>query len=449
MDIAKRPSLDAPHRAALHEAITAIVARLGSVLKELEAELAARYRAEILDYTTLDESVLFGDVIAISIDNLTSLLRNLESGEVLKPEELSLFRESGVRRVQQGVPLEAVLHAYRVWGQVVWQAFVRATDPSRPGESEAALLIAGRVIEHINVVSTVVAQGYLDEAQGLWRDREVVRRDLLEAVISGRGGLAAVREEAASLGLHLSDNYVVILARRAESFTESEVTRSSPQAAMRDVVDRMKQHLRPAAASLLVGLRHDEVVALYPVHVASDLDTAHSQTLQLALAVSADSFRVGVGGWHPGPAGVASGYPEARSALDMAVRKDTAGRPILFEEVLIEHVLRSDPKSERLLTDTLSPLVGYDQRSGTNLVETLRSYVDNGFSITKSATALCVHPNTVVYRLKRIRELTGRDPNLSSDLVLLSLGLKFVEPASIPPAEGTRRPGATPVAPAV
>lgn len=426
MDTAKRAWPDEGSHSR-HEAIGAIVGRITAGLKDLEGELAARYRTEILDYSTLDESILFGDVIAISLDNLASLLRNLESGDLVDPDDLKRFRESGARRVHQGVPLEAVLHAYRLWGQVVWQAFVKAADPGQSGETEAALLIAGRVIEHINVVSTVVAQGYLDEAQGLWSDREVVRRDLLEAVISGKAGLPAVRREASSLGLQLSDNYVVILARRVETQVDDAEPRPSPQAAMRDVVDQMKQHLRPAAGSLLVGLRHDEVVALYPLHVPSDLDTVHTQTVGLALAVAPDAFRVGIGGWHPGPSGVASGYPEARSALDMAVRRDAAGRPILFEDVLIEHVLRSDPKSERLLTETLSPAVEYDERSGTNLVETLRAYVDNGFSITKSAAALCVHPNTVVYRLKRVKELTGRDPNLSTDLVLLSLGLKFVE----------------------
>jgi DNA-binding PucR family transcriptional regulator len=32
-----------------------------------------------------------------------------------------------------------------------------------------------------------------------------------------------------------------------------------------------------------------------------------------------------------------------------------------------------------------------------------------------------IHPNTVVYRLRRIRELTGRDPHDPDDL-LLTLG---------------------------
>jgi DNA-binding PucR family transcriptional regulator len=40
---------------------------------------------------------------------------------------------------------------------------------------------------------------------------------------------------------------------------------------------------------------------------------------------------------------------------------------------------------------------------------------------------LTVHPNTVVYRLRRMRELSGRDPRDVDDLVGLALALKLHE----------------------
>jgi DNA-binding PucR family transcriptional regulator len=60
-------------------------------------------------------------------------------------------------------------------------------------------------------------------------------------------------------------------------------------------------------------------------------------------------------------------------------------------------------------------------------VATLRAYVKCGFSPTRSAQQLIVHPNTVLYRLRRIRELTGRDPQEPDDLVLLALALKHLD----------------------
>ena len=89
-------------------------------------------------------------------------------------------------------------------------------------------------------------------------------------------------------------------------------------------------------------------------------------------------------------------------------------------------MIRSSPHADRILQDTIAPLLRYDTGKQAELVPTLRAYVDAGFNLTKSAELLCVHPNTVVYRLRRIRDLTGRDPHAPEDLLLLYLGLKLI-----------------------
>jgi DNA-binding PucR family transcriptional regulator len=90
-------------------------------------------------------------------------------------------------------------------------------------------------------------------------------------------------------------------------------------------------------------------------------------------------------------------------------------------------MIRSTPHADRILDSTLRPLVEYDEAKQAELVPTLRAYLASGFNLTRSAEVLHVHPNTVVYRLRRIRELSGRDPQRPDDLLLLFLGLKLVE----------------------
>ncbi|MGH2753842.1 MAG: PucR family transcriptional regulator, partial [Actinomycetota bacterium] len=91
--------------------------------------MVQRYRDEIVDYSTLDDEILYGDVAVISLDNLRALLSNLQRGDVIRPEELEEFRGGAARRVHQGVPLDSVLHAYRLWGQIVWQTILDAARP--------------------------------------------------------------------------------------------------------------------------------------------------------------------------------------------------------------------------------------------------------------------------------------------------------------------------------
>ena len=71
--------------------------------------------------------------------------------------------------------------------------------------------------------------------------------------------------------------------------------------------------------------------------------------------------------------------------------------------------LRKEPVSHDLLHPALGALEGYDAENGTDLLETLRAYVETGYSQSETAHKLYVHLNTLKYRLKRIGELTGVD----------------------------------------
>jgi sugar diacid utilization regulator len=409
--------------------LQAIIDRVSGRLDAIGELMVERYREEMTDYANLDDEVLRGDVMPISIDNLRSLLANLERGELVEPERMEELREGGARRVHQGVALDSLLHAYRIWGQVVWREILAASHTEQPAQREAALRIAGRVNEHIDMVSTAVARAYLDEAKGIWSDRETIRRDLLEALLSGGADSEPVRRQAASLRLDLRVAYVVVVARGAEVEAEHGEARPLPErVSMRRAVEAARAHLVPGSGSLMVGMRQGEVVALYPASSPAEVEPLGQQCERFARAVfDFDGLGVGVGGWHPDPAGIAVSYSEARAAAQAAAERGD-GRQVTFDEIMVQHIVRSSPLSDRILADTLEPIRSYDASRGAGLVETLRAYFESGYNLTRSAERLCVHPNTVVYRLRRIRELTGRDPRDPHDLLLLTLGLKLIEP---------------------
>lgn len=72
----------------------------------------------------------------------------------------------------------------------------------------------------------------------------------------------------------------------------------------------------------------------------------------------------------------------------------------------------ADPDRRRGLL--LPPL----STSGDHLIQGLRAYLDTG-SAAAAAHLLGLHPQTVRYRLGRIRELTGRDPRHGWDRSVL------------------------------
>jgi hypothetical protein len=73
----------------------------------------------------------------------------------------------------------------------------------------------------------------------------------------------------------------------------------------------------------------------------------------------------------------------------------------------------------------LAPLLAYDRDHGTELVRTLEVFLACSGSWSKAAEAMFIHANSLRYRIRRIGELTGRDPRSLEDQAALLLALRM------------------------
>ncbi len=85
----------------------------------------------------------------------------------------------------------------------------------------------------------------------------------------------------------------------------------------------------------------------------------------------------------------------------------------------------------------MAPLLEYDARRHTHLLDTLRTLLDNHYAVQPTAAALYIHRNTLLKRLRRIETLLGVDLTDIDDLMELYLGLRALqlvgEKAVVPP----------------
>ena len=402
--------------------VVALAERLLQRLDAIGDQMVARYRNEIVDYRNADEALL-DDVRRVSVDNGRALLQNVKEGGRVSAEVIDRSATAAARRMHQVVSLEAFLHAFRLWGQMLWDEVLAEARTDRPGEREAALQLASRLMSHVDQVSSAGALAYLDEAQRVWSDQEVLRRDVLELLLSG-GDPEAARRLAASVGTELADDYAVVVMRAREGGAdESMPSTLRERTVLRALVDEARIRLHRRDRPPLVGLRHGEVVALCPVPGRPEYDEIRAAAEALAATHAAAGFAIGIGSREKGLGGVAVSFAEAHEAALAAARAEP-GTAMAFGDMLVTHLLRTSPDADRLLGDLLEPLTAYDADRGAELVATLRTFIECGFSPTRSAERLIVHPNTVLYRLGRIRELTGRDPRDPDDVLLLALALK-------------------------
>lgn len=109
---------------------------------------------------------------------------------------------------------------------------------------------------------------------------------------------------------------------------------------------------------------------------------------------------------------------EAMSGITAVVGWPNAPRPVHSLELLPERALNGDDSAMAALSESLvRPL----EKGGATLNSTLEAYLDSGGSVESCARVLYIHPNTVRYRLKKISEITGRDPTNPRDAYVLRI----------------------------
>jgi hypothetical protein len=399
-----------------HSALRDVGERILADKERIVRRTLARFREELVGWQDVDDEIIAA-TRTFMLCNIESFVRELERGEPVGDDLLQAARAVAARRFHQGVTFEGLLRASRLAAETLWDAVLAASRPEHPEEREAALAIAGRVWRHFDTLTTAMGHAYLDEMT----DRGLLGHDLFDGLLAGRGDEESVHRIARVLHRRLAESYVVVLIRFEQALEDGALRNDR---AVDHMLPAVRAALRPTEASLLIGIRQGDVVALRPAAEPRELETVRRECEQLNREVPFE-MSIGVSGWQPGPRAVATAYTEAREALEIAAGIGITGRAVTLDDVLVDHMLRASPHARRILERTLRTLIDYDDTHRSQLLPTLRAYVDAGANLTRSAAALKVHPNTVVYRLRRISEISGRSPSSMADLQVLFLALRL------------------------
>ena len=109
-------------------------------------------------------------------------------------------------------------------------------------------------------------------------------------------------------------------------------------------------------------------------------------------------------------------YGEARRHGGMATWRDLANVATLLGQQPPD---RLDAFSHQLIV----PLTEHDATHGSELLTSLRTFLDLEGGVEATARRLHIHSNTLRHRLRRIRALSGRDPLVFLDRVALYIGV--------------------------
>jgi hypothetical protein len=266
-----------------------------------------------------------------------------------------------------------------------------------------------------------------------------LRADLVSTALEGGTGAF---EAVGRLGL--ADQPVVVLALAVADPAE--------RARLADGLAMHLSAIHPRCAAALVG---DVAYGLIPVTssgspgadgVAADGIDGEQRAVRIAtdfLDRVGDRSRpvIGIGQ----VAFDAAGLPAARACADRtlrvlrAVTEGTGRRVARLADVHAEALLMelrdlAAAHGDRP-TGPVARLSAYDLEHGTNLVETLRAWLDAFGDVATASAAMFVHPNTFRYRLRRLTEVSGINLADPEQRFAAMLQLRAVYPAAPTPRD--------------
>lgn len=239
-------------------------------------------------------------------------------------------------------------------------------------------------------------------------------------------------ELASALGMELPERCAVTVIRVPDRPAGDRDLES-------EIETLVKTHHAPITWCPGSGSRNGELIALIPLHPAtppaspgpSTAETVQPHSVpDLAPDLLPDrvsdlvrDFAQALG--RPCAAGTAtSPLSEVAAALDLARRVSRAAplrrasallRPHTVSDVFVELAVADEP-----FVDEWLHAVSRSLQPGPDLLVTLDAYYRHDMHRGATAAALNVHPRTLDYRLRRVRELTGIDPGSTRGVRIFS-----------------------------
>jgi hypothetical protein len=366
----------------------AAAAAIEPELPGLADEIVAAIQAEVPEYAGSLRGE-FGRGIRTGVEE--ALRRFLAPVGEADPQAAGIYRALGRGEHRSGRSLDALQAAYRIGARVAWRRVSRAAAGAGvPVEAQHEL--AEAIFAYIDELAAESVEGYADaqaaDAGSLQRRREEL---LMLLVADPPAPAPAVKEAADGAGWRLP-------ARIAMA--------AVPPAAAGRIARRLSGDVLHAS-----DVHHGYVAIPEPSAVAPEL------------AAASRRYRVSAG---LGPTVSLSEAPRSWRWATLALGGAAPGMVSEAESELAGLLLRASPEIARALEDeALAPLALQTEASRARLEATLLAWLRHRGAQAAIAAELGVHPQTVRYRMHRVRELFGaviEDPDrrLALELALRS-----------------------------
>jgi PucR-like helix-turn-helix protein len=375
-----------PWRALSAEIADAIEPELPAATEEILATIAR----EVPEYARPLEGSFGAGIrtgVTEALRQFVALIRDPVAGRAAGRD---VYVALGRGELRQGRTLDSLQSAYRIGARVAWR---RVSAAARRGGADPEQLgfLAEAIFAYIDELSADSVEGYARAQREQEGERQRRRRELLALLLRNPpADEPDVRSAAQAAGWRLPRSIAPLAVAEADL---ARVARRLAADALAASVGGVGCALIPSSAGArdeVERATEDVGAALGPSVARAELATAWSLAASALRAAEAGGIEVD----------------------GLIVAEEHLPELLLFE---------SGALAERLAERTLAPLDELTPAARTRMEETALAFVQRGGNAAAMARALHLHPQTIRYRLGRLRELFGDsldDPDARFELEL-------------------------------
>jgi hypothetical protein len=391
----------------------ALPANVADVIEpELDAitdEILATIAREVPEYARPLEGSFGRGVRTGVTEALRQFVELIRSPSGARGPGREVYVALGRGELRQGRTLDSLQSAYRVGARVAWRRVADAAQRSG-ADAEVLSLLAESIFAFIEELSADSVEGYAEARSHLEGERRRRQRELVLLLVRDPPTDEADRRApAAAVGWRIPRDAAAIAC------TEEELERIA----------------RRLPADALVAALEGEGCAIVPD------PEGPGRATEIGGALAGRTAALGPA---VAPAGLSGSWALARAALRGAGAGALAGAPspLRADDVLIDLLLfEGRALVDRIAVRRLAALEELTPKARGRMAETALAYVREGGNAAAMARALDLHPQTVRYRLARLRDLLGEqldDPDARLELELALRAQSRLARCEPPPA---------------
>jgi hypothetical protein len=341
------------------------------------------------------------DAVKVALERFLDLVGTEEPA--LPPPVRETFVALGAAEARDDRSPETLLTALRIASRLLLRTASDALAQVRRVDTAELLDLSDAINAFIDELAAASTDGYAQQLREQAGEGDRRRRLLAELLLRGSAGEGAVRSAAAGIGWRQLDTIVPVLLP-LEWSRDARFRYGADGMVLerdRDAVLLLRGGPRSTGPRLVEGLRGRRAVV--------------GPTLS----------------WRHVPEAVRLAELTAQLVAHQATGDQAPAGPVFADDHLTTLALRGEPGALAVLSARrLAPLSTLRSAPRQRLLETLNSWLRHWGSRADVAAELYIHPQTVSYRLKRLRELLGDD--LDDPTARFELLLALASPTDLP-----------------